>query len=495
MANLTGMITVDRFVFGETPFLSGMATISDLDSSPADIHLRNLCVACHLGSEKVATGPVSQTYRGGGCLACHLNYTDEVLKEWGSWEDQGMKGQRIHHPALSIRTSNSHCFACHSRSGRIATSYEGWHETLLQVEDLKSDSGFRLLDDGRVFEFIEADIHHEQGLACIDCHGSYELMGDGNRYEHKEEAVAVTCMDCHPVSGWPSYSHYTALDRESSLIVGLRGFPDQSDYVLTLKRGHAMTNIFRIDSAFKLTGKLNGRVYPLKPPSPECGAGNVHARLSCGACHTSWVPQCLGCHNQYDSRVEGYDMKESRTVEGSWVEYVGKFMAGAPVLGINEKTNQVGTFTPGMILSIDLASFPGGRGESYHRLYAPASGHTTRREGRSCESCHIDPLAIGFGRGELVYEVMKERASWRFEPAFADDPRDGLPLDAWIGFMKDRDDISSTRSGMRPFNLEEQERILLVGSCLHCHARESDVMRSSLGDWQGVLKRRSPACI
>jgi hypothetical protein len=64
-----------------------------------------------------------------------------------------------------------------------------------------------------------------------------------------------------------------------------------------------------------------------------------------------------------------------------------------------------------------------------------------------------------------------------------------------MGFKKDRDDISSTRSGMRPFNLEEQERILLVGSCLHCHARESDVMRSSLGDWQGVLKRRSPACI
>ena len=32
------------------------------------------------------------------------------------------------HPGLDLKTTDDHCFGCHSRSGRIGASYAGWHE-------------------------------------------------------------------------------------------------------------------------------------------------------------------------------------------------------------------------------------------------------------------------------------------------------------------------------------------------------------------------------
>ncbi len=101
------------------------------------------------------------------------------------------------HPSLDLNISNDHCFGCHSRSGRISTNYEGWHETLLNEEDVKGDTNYRVLQDKRVFEFVSDDVHHKLGMDCIDCHNSYEVMGDGETYLHEENAVKVRCEDCH----------------------------------------------------------------------------------------------------------------------------------------------------------------------------------------------------------------------------------------------------------------------------------------------------------
>ena len=40
------------------------------------------------------------------------------------------------HPSVSLKVSDNHCFGCHSRSGRISTNYEGWHETTLEAEQM-----------------------------------------------------------------------------------------------------------------------------------------------------------------------------------------------------------------------------------------------------------------------------------------------------------------------------------------------------------------------
>ena len=101
---------------------------------------------------------------------------------------------------------NGHCFGCHSRSGRIALSYEGWHEMHTPGRRRPADAGspnVRKLDDGRYVEKIVADIHHERGLECIDCHTANEVMGAGADVARKSQQLRVGCEDCHarePVS-------------------------------------------------------------------------------------------------------------------------------------------------------------------------------------------------------------------------------------------------------------------------------------------------------
>jgi hypothetical protein len=71
---------------------------------------------------------------------------------------------------------------------------------------------------------------------------------------------------------------------------------------------------------------------------------------------------------------------------------------------------------------------------------------------------------------------------WKFTPEYAANKYDGLPEDAWIGFLLESSDEygHSTRTNFRPFDIEEQKQILTVGTCLICHEENSAVMSNSL---------------
>ena len=132
MSTMSGIVSVDRFVFDESNSPSILSHVKDLGSSDADSHLRNLCASCHLGNEKIELGPINELSRGGGCNACHLNYSEDAkdqLKNYLKSDDKTKYFPQVH-PDLNLQISNDHCFGCHSRSGRIATNYEGWFETL-----------------------------------------------------------------------------------------------------------------------------------------------------------------------------------------------------------------------------------------------------------------------------------------------------------------------------------------------------------------------------
>ena len=132
----------------------------------------------------------------------------------------------------------------------------------------------------------------------------------------------------------------------------------------------------------------------------------------------------------------------------------------------------------------------------FWRLFARVEPHTTRREARSCKSCHNDPDALGYGRGALRFErIASGLGRWTFAPAEAALPQDGLPADAWIPFLGSRSGTVSTRDDMRPFSVEEQRRILTVGACLTCHASDSAVMRRSVRDFDALMAARTPACL
>ena len=501
MTSLSGIISVDKWVFGETKDLNMASHINDIGNTASGQHLRNLCAGCHLGNEKTNTGPAEWLERGGGCLACHLSYDEKSQFTLAQVKRKQKSGAPLpmFHPSLNLNITNDKCKSCHSRSGRISMNYEGWHETELKPENVKGKDNFQILPDKRVFVKMPADIHHQKGMLCIDCHGSYELMGDGKHYAHKEEAVKVQCSDCHTQKAYRQ-KPLAGTDQETQLISWSRKFKNEGiQLILTQKGGVPLVNTLVEDEGSKLSmiKKSGKEIVIMKPPAKVCTEGKAHSRLSCEACHTAWAPQCIGCHNGYDSKVKSFDILKNTAKAGTWVEYSTEGVAEMPVLGINAsdkttKNGQVGTFTPGMIMTIDKGSFRKGEKTVFHRLFAPSSAHTTQREGRSCKSCHNDPLAIGYGRGKLSYSVA---GKWTFDPLYQNNKYDGLPEDCWTGFLKERKDQASTRIGMRPFNLVEQKRILTAGACLTCHDAASNVMKRSLVDFQKVISEKSKRCI
>lgn len=507
MTTMSGVVSADHYAFNESKNLNKFQLITSIGNSPSDSHLRNLCASCHLGNKKTEFGPITQLSRGGGCNACHLNYGDSALSSLAGYETKPSiieKVKTFHHPSLSLDITDEHCVGCHSRSGRISTNYEGWHDTLLKPGEVKDTSGVRILDDGRVFVKAPQDVHHEKGMACIDCHTSYEVMGDGTYYLHEEDQVKISCTDCH-FNGKPEVKTINQMDKESQTIAYLRGLnKDNRKYLVVKKSQFPLINAYiNQDGKPELITKLGDKVLPLKSPAAICTEGEAHKDLSCKSCHTDWATQCIGCHTQYDSNKKGYDLLENKEMKGEWMETPSNYLAEPPVLGIRmEKLPDstvkkvVDTFIPGMILTIQKKGInPKSKTHKdliFKRLFAPTSAHTITKEGRSCVSCHNNPVALGYGRGKLEYVKQGKSGKWIFTPLFPLMKYDGLPEDAWIGFLKTRTTDMATRTNVRPFTVDEQKKILRVGACLTCHKPDSKPMKEFLDT--GKMPKVSPKC-
>lgn len=516
MATMGGVIAVNRSVFGETTNgeASRPAHVAALGQSPADTHLRQLCASCHLGEQKTDLGPNGEDARGGGCAACHLSYSDETLAALRRYEAAkalGVADAPRHHPAVSLDIGNGQCFGCHSRSGRIATNYEGWHEMHDPPASASdpwrpSPSTTRVLADTRVFERVLPDVHQQRGLDCIDCHTAREVMGDGTVLDRKGHARRVTCVDCHVTPGSRTATvTRDQLDPESRRILAARKWPGPPAFTFGVARsGEALINLIVDGSGTAtLVRKRTGERRPVRPALGVCTAGKGHARLSCGACHTAWAPRCPTCHTSYDATADAYDWVAGADVRGAWKEEAGPFVANAPTLGVRRVARSadaraaletIETFVPGMVMTLDRNRRAGGQPDAvFRRIYARVEPHTTRREARSCVSCHANPEALGYGRGSLLFERRDRTGRWRFTPAAALSA-DGLPADAWIPFLGEGRGMLSTRDDVRPFSVAEQRRLLAAGACLTCHAGESRVMQDAIRDFEAAVEARGRAC-
>ncbi len=497
MTTNNGIVSVNKYIFGELDSPDGFEAMTDIGHSAADEHLRNLCSRCHLGYEKEHTGPVDELTRGGGCNACHLNYSVDGKLSHLSYSKDKRNLPQVH-PSLDLNISNDHCFGCHSRSGRISTNYEGYHETLLNNDDMAGVDGYRTLQDDRVFKYISEDVHHTKGLLCIDCHSYADVMGDGKQYAHEEDAVKISCEDCHS-QDFANRVEVSNLDLTNKRIYNIREYI-HSLMISTEKDNVPLLNTkINVQSAAVLISKKNGKEHPLLAPSTNCAREFGHKELACATCHTSWAPQCIGCHVDYDSQAKGYDLLTRQYKKGSWIEYAGEFLVGPPTLAISEKEGirEVQTAVPGMIFTLDQSGYDGkdASDTAFHRLFAPASPHTTAAKGRDCVSCHTNPVALGYGRGKLEFITDEKYPHWTFESEYANLPQDGLPSDAWIGFMQEAGSKSSTRLTFRAFTVNEQKKILRVGACLTCHKQSSKLMQKSIHqDFAALLSSITDEC-
>ncbi len=503
MNTMSGVVAVDKYVFGESHDLDAHVDVVALKHSPAETHLRSLCASCHLGQDKPHPGPINETDRGGGCSACHLRYDAAADSEL----HRAAGGSApLHHPEISIHVPKDACFGCHSRSGRISTSYEGWHETLLGAGAEPVTSGrslkFRELADGRVFEKHPADVHAEKGMVCLDCHLASEVMGDGSVHAHENDAIKISCADCH-AAGKTAGTEYSQLNSETQQIVAMRQLNKPGRKFASTQSGSgAYPNVF-IDAGGTPVLSLLESSKTLKPkPMEAVCAGSIHKRLECTACHTAWAPQCISCHTSFDSNAQGWDHLAGNYVKGAWQEQAAAYLGDAPALGVQRSASPGGkpvervvTFVPGMILDLQLPDGHATAQHQFRRLFAPASAHTIVAKARDCRSCHANPAALGYGRGYLKYITGGRRPEWQFTPEYPASSEDGLPADAWIGFLRERSFNSTTRSDARPFNINEQQRILLVGACLSCHNEKQPHIAAVFADFTHYRSALSRKCL
>jgi len=490
MNTMSGIISVDKYVFGENKKLDSLFNIHHLkNSTAAEKHLRNKCASCHIGNEKSHPNPITEKSRGGGCLACHLNYSEKGKEAHKKYISSNKTQKTNYHPSLSLKVTDNHCFGCHSRSGRVATNYEGWHETIYK-DTLYGKINYRVLEDKRVFEKQEADVHHTIGMSCIDCHDSYEVMGDGTKYAHQEEAVKVRCTDCHNRRNIKTETiKFSELEISEQRIIRLKKLDTTAKYLKTKKSKRTLLNVIREKEQNYLITKNTSKKIELSKQATDCSR-EVHKNVSCSTCHTSWAPQCISCHTTFDKNEDGYDLLAKDWKMGKWTEKGSDYLAEYPTLGIVDKEGEktIKTFSPGMIMSLQQTEK---MKQTFHRLYAPVSAHTISAKGKTCTECHNNPVVLGYGRGELIFT---KKGIWQFKPKYPKS-EDGLPQDAWIPFLTTDTINKATRTTARPFILKEQQKILRVGACLTCHTAKSKEVKTMLKDFQKALDKRSDKCI
>ncbi len=481
MARASGIVSVDRWVFGEISEPRGAATMRETlakaDPSPAERHLGKLCAGCHLHALRGNRDDAIHG-NGSGCSSCHVarRLPGAVPRP---------------HPAVDARVTDDRCLGCHSRSGRIALTYEGLYEVEKDQAGACGDAA-TTLHDGRPACRAEADVHRLAGLACVDCHLHTDLMGDGREWEHEEEQVEITCEACHgPVRGGREatetiWSEVT--DPISRDLLRQRGEARPPDERVRLgRRGTPLWNLRPSASGWVTLRKGQGVALATKQtPNDANHVQPGHERLTCSSCHAAWAPACSTCHTAFDADGKQWDFAKAAETSGRWVESSQGYAAKPPALAVRPD-GRIAPAIPGMVMTLDAAAAGGPRVS--RRLYASLDPHSTGKKARDCASCHLSSWALGLGTGTL--SVSGGVPS--FTPAVPAPEDARLASEAWTR-LDARTPGVGTRVGLRSLDARELRQTLAVGACLPCHKEASDPVWKDFGASRERLARGGTGC-
>lgn len=451
MATNRGILATLLYYWGERDHQNAEISVEHLiktgESSLALDYYRKLCATCHLWKQKndLPGAPAFFNDKGGGCSACHYIAAEEsparssVTK---AQESIPAESKEKPHPKVVKQVPEDNCIRCHNRSGRLGLSYIG----IFEAEGYgtpyeKGQHSSQQLAGDRFYLKIAEDIHHTKKMACIDCHTRNEIMGDGKNYAHYEEQLEITCRSCH--------------DAQPGLT----------------RKQNRLNNVGQKDGQFVLTGKIDGKERALRPPDKLACSAPAHKRLSCSSCHSTWVPQCYGCHAKRDKREKHLDKLALQETTGWWEEGRSYIRYEKPMLGV--WGDEVVVVTPGCQDLVTLIDEKGEAEGGFNRFtMAAINPHTIQAKGRECKDCHASSKTVGLGEGTVV----KKDGKWQFFPVDRGVHTEGGRTVGFDNFVT----IEGTplqhgsRKDLRPFNGEELQRILRVGLCLDCHGRADD---------------------
>ncbi len=289
-------------------------------------------------------------------------------------------------------------------------------------------------------------------IECQDCHGTpeqfpWELpLGHGEEFA-KPLGDKPRGLAERPLQETAAYA--TLYDKKDGYLKTARGNPfgnvvkDGKKVILHSATGN--------DFEIPLLKQLN-LDNAWKSPDAMVAMSSVqkHAdSLECYACHASWVPQCYGCHVHvdYGKDKDGKPNQDTdwvasgskRNPDGSTAESPlgvkgiqspGKVHETRaylrweePVLGINGE-GRVTPLMPGcqivytvkardgrtvaldqIALSYDEQKQLGQKRTPLAIDMAPVQPHSAQRKARTCESCHNNPKAMGYGISGGVFQT------------------------------------------------------------------------------------------
>jgi hypothetical protein len=416
---------------------------------PADDYLKDQCLRCHLWSSGHER---DGDYRGSGCVACHMVYSDNGTYEGG---DKAIPKDQKDRPKIHRITNKIpeyQCIHCHNRGGRTGVSFIGTMESDGYGSPWSTEPGKKggKKLHGKYYNHLTADVHYENGMTCIDCHTGLDMHGDGNIYNKKWQAVEIECEDCHGTAD--AYSN------------------------LKSSWGNPLTNLKKKGSEIILTSKMDGQERVVSQTKDIIKKGSELAqaamgiathmnKLECYACHAKWVPQCYGCHAQqnlgkkssgwiYTKTPEDISKAGTKANRGSstyqWKETRSYLMPGCQAI-----VTQIGPDGKAILHNKVFTTYDGFSGLAQN----PVQPHTISRESRTCEDCHASRKAVGLGTG--IYNPKANGIDIPFELERIVD-ENGKQIQA------------TNHIGARPFNKEEQARIMRVNTCIACHKDNAD---------------------
>ena len=289
-------------------------------------------------------------------------------------------------------------------------------------------------------------------IECQDCHGTpdqypWELpLGHGEEFgqklSDKERGITPTLLN-------ETAAFATTYEKKDGYLLTARGNP----YGNVVKDGNKATLHSATGNDFDIPLLKQLRIdNAWKSPDAMVAMSRVekHAKsLECYACHASWVPQCYGCHVNvdYGNDKDGKPKHDTdwiasgskRNPDGSTAESPlgtkgiqspGKVQETRaylrweePILGINGE----GRVTPlmpgcqivytvrardGKVIALDQIAMSKDEQEELGQErtplaidMAPVQPHSAQRKARTCESCHNNPKAMGYGISGGVFQT------------------------------------------------------------------------------------------
>lgn len=363
---------------------------------------RKECMQCHLWSEgRAVRGRVGfdGDYRGEGCAACHVAYAIDGL---GSSRDAKAVHGEPGHPSRHVMTrapTTQACTSCHWGDATIGLNFRGLSQLppgapggpeIPGTTDHLLNRQFYLKD----MAIDPPDVHHERGLACIDCHTKNDVMGDGKLHGAMEQAVEISCSDCHG-----TFTHVATLRTQ---------------------RGTPLSNLRREGDEVILKSKVTGVDHPvvqvvhvIDATRPEYNARAAkamtaaHGKVECYTCHAGWNANFLGFHFDRNESLTQLDLLTGKRTPGrvttqekvfaTWKSFyaglnergaIAPYLTGFSTMG--SVTDKSGARVLDQVMPVTAAGLSG-MTMVHHQM------HTTRPTARSCVECHRTSTTWGLG--------------------------------------------------------------------------------------------------